>query len=133
MEKQRIRIYLGYASAWKYKHSRLESILDASEPEAESQIRECLEGLATIDGKLLSTAVSVAGIKKADETEFFGSTTVRTELHSIGKQLIGRISIILGVPIYSNYYGKAGYVGDSFSPGLGGRNGGGGGGPIPLG
>lgn len=131
MEKQRIRVYLGYASAWKYKHSRLESILDASEPEAESQIRECLAGLATVDGKLLTTAVNIAGIKKADETEFFGSSSVRSELHSVGKQLIGRISIILGVPIYSEYYGKTGYVGDSFSPGLGGRSGKGG--PVPLG
>lgn len=130
MEKQRIRIYLGYASAWKDEHTRLESILDSSEPESEVQIRECLAGLATVDGKLLTTAVSLSGIKKADETEFFNTTSVRTELHSIGRQLINRISIILGVPIYSDYYGKTGYLGDSFSP-FGGRQGGGG--IIPLG
>ncbi len=131
-QKQKIRLYLGYPSAWRFKHTRLESVMDSASPEAEVQILEQLSRLEEIEEVILTTAVTAAGIRRVDEIEFFANGVNRTELQSLGRQYVGRLSIILGVPIDSDCFGRSGYLGDSFSSGGSGR-GGGGGGPIRLG
>lgn len=117
--KQQIRLYLGFPSAWRFKHTRLESLLTDVTPEAEVQILTALDALATIEAKILAMAIRIAGLKRVDEIEFFANGANRLELQSLGRQYISRISIVLGVPVYSDVFGRTGYLGDTFEPGFG--------------
>lgn len=126
-QKAQIRLYLGYPDHFRYKHTRLESILDNLSPEAEAQVIDCLTSLVTVEAKVLGTSLSSAGIKRVDEVWFFDPLASLSVTRNIGKQYVTRISIITGVPIYSNVFGSAGYLGDSFSGSGGGRPGSGGG------
>lgn len=133
-EKQQVRLYLGYPSAWRFKHSRLESLFEGTTPEAEIQVQSALASLALVEARILTVVLASAGLKKLDEMEWFASSGPRLELQALGKQYVSRISIVMGVPIYSNVFGRGGYLGDSFTPGLGSAGGSGGrGGPIRLG
>lgn len=123
-DKAKIRLYLGYPDHFRYKHTRLESVLDHLSPESETLVVSILANLATIETALLDAGTSGAGIKRVDEIWFENGTRRTAEIRKLGKQYVSRLSIIAGVPIYSDVFGSQGYLGDSFS-GLGGRSGGG--------
>jgi hypothetical protein len=142
-EKSKIRLYLGFPDGFRYKNTRLESILENLSEEAEELIRECLVGLKAVDDGALEVAntvaatasVTAAGIKRVDEIWFeTGKTTAGAgtqnagfkTLKDAGKYFAGRLSIIVGVPIANNAFGSGGFGGDGFAPGNGG-------GIIPLG
>ena len=125
-QKAQIRMYLGCSDYWHYKHTRLESVLNNISPESETLIVAALDKLATVEAAIMSSGVAGAGIKRVDEVWFENGSKSVDVVRKTGRQWVGRISIILGVPIYSDIFGTAGYLGDSFS-GLGGRSGGGGG------
>jgi hypothetical protein len=133
LQKVKIRLYLGYPNLFRYKHTRLESAMDAVDPDAETLVAADLVILDTIYTQLSGVVVSNSGIKKVDEVEFFGGSEERDGVRSSGRQVISRISTILGVPIYADVFGEMGYPGDAWSDlgGLGGATRGGG--VIPLG
>jgi hypothetical protein len=120
-QKASIRLYLGYPDEFRYKHTRLESMLTNLSAPAETQIAGLLAKLATIETAFMTTGVTNAGVKRVDEIWFENGSKAASEVRKTGRTLVGRISIITGVPIYSDVFGTAGYLGDSFSPG-GGRS-----------
>lgn len=142
-QKASVRLYLGYPDYFRYQHTRLESVLNNLSPEAETLVSDGLTNLAAIEVGIAngagsastSAAMSAAGIKRVDEVWFFspaeanssGGSLAFKNLKAAGRYYVTRISIITGVPIYSDVFGTAGYLGDTFS-GLGGggnrRNGG---------
>lgn len=122
-QKAKIRLYLGYPDYFRYQHTRLESVLNNLSPEAETQIADCLTKLETIEAAVLDSGTNTAGIKRVDEIWFETGSKRAVEVRKTGRQFVGRISIITGVPIYSDVFGSDGYLGDTFS-GLGGGGGG---------
>ncbi len=133
-QKASIRLYLGYPSLWRYKHTRLESIFDNDlDASAEALVVSALESLAAIETQILSNTVQYAGIAQVDEIRFFKGSA-QNDITRLGNMYVNRISIVLGVPIYSNVFGTGGYLGDSYSAGgLGQPINGGRGGMFPLG
>ena len=116
-EQSLIRNCLGYADMYHYKNPRLENMLampGVISAETEDLVRTHLTNFQTVESKILSRGLSVAGLKRADEMEFFKSSTY-IELRQWGKMYVNRISIALGVPIYSDVFGTKGYLGDSYS------------------
>jgi hypothetical protein len=128
----KIRLYLGYPDLWRYRDTRLEGILTGIQlsPEAEALISAALTALESVEEQILTGSIGMSGVKRVDEIEFFAGSRLQTETFKYGRMYVGRISITLGVPIYSDVFGTTGYLGDKYSAGgLGSR----GGNRIPLG
>ncbi len=120
-EKAKIRLYLGFPDEFRYKNTRLESVLTTVSDEALDQIRELLVNLAAVDVAINTSGLAGTGaLKQVDEIHFYGSATVtqNSQQRKTGRNYVGRLSIILGVPPYADYFGNGGWPGDSFS-GLG--------------
>jgi hypothetical protein len=134
-QQAQIRQFLGYPDLFRYKNVRLEGAINGNlSAEAEALIVTQLTQLAAIDTALVSgVGIKSAGIKKADEVEFFGAMVTINSLRSLGRMVAGRIGTTLGVPFFSDYWSAAGYPGDSYSNILGNGGAGNGGGSIPLG
>lgn len=131
-EKQAIRLYLGYPNEFRYANTRLEGILNVVDDEALDQVRSLLTQIVAVDELITTIGITNVGLKQVDEIHFFDGVTQINQQRKAGRILIGRLSIILGVPPYSDYYGTGGYLGDSFS-GLGGYGRGNGSRHYPLG
>lgn len=137
-QQSAIRSFLGYADIFRYKNPRLEGVLAPGllSADAETLVDNILTQLAAVDAALTGTggspgiAQQAAGVKKLDEIEFFEGRAIR-DLKRIGRMLITRLSTILGVPPYSDYYGEEGYPGDTYS--ADGLASGSGGNTIPMG
>lgn len=125
-QKAQIRLYLGFPDKFRYLSTRLESILDDVSPEAEVQVATILTSLDAVEQSLLDTGTDGAGVKRVDEIWLENGSTRSAEIRKYGRQLVGRLSIIVGVPINSDYFGGGGYTGDSFTSGFGVPNRGGG-------
>lgn len=134
-QKAQIRLYLGFPDGFRYRNTRLESVMDNLSPEAELQITALLTSLATVDTQILTgttTAITASVVKRVDEITFhdpiIGTNLAFKNGKDAGRYLAGRISIILGVPFNTNAFGTSGYPGDDFFPGFGSKSG-----PINLG
>jgi hypothetical protein len=115
-EKAQIRLYLGRPDQFRYVDTRLESMLTTVSAEAEVIVRAALAKLVTIEAAMTSDdAIENAGLKRVDEIWFENGWRRLAEIRKLGRMQVGRISITLGVPIYSDVFGSAGYLGDSFS------------------
>jgi len=134
-----IRMYLGYPDINRYRDVRLEGILtgDVMSDDAVALIVVILAQLAANDAIMYGTAGvagdvgASAGIKKADEVEFFAGQSI-DDLGKVREQLAARLSNMLGVPFFGDAFGEAGYPGDQYTIGvLGPPNGSGS--LIPLG
>lgn len=123
-QKAQIRLYLGYPDMLRYRHTRLESVLLNLSPEAEVIVAGCLTTLVTVEAAILEAGTSGAGLKRVDEIWFENGTVRSSEIKKTGRQYVSRISITLGVPIYSDVFGSQGYLGDTFSGSGGGQRGG---------
>lgn len=117
------RLYLGAPDLWRYRDSRLESALDGLDADAEAEVVALLDAIAEADGLLAAdgSAIQSAGLKRAEDIEWYGDgKSVTGESSPMqaaaarGRQLINRLSIILGVPIINDYFGRRGYGGDEF-------------------
>ncbi len=126
LERSRIRLFLGAPDAFRYLDTRLESILGNISDEGEILVRECLAALVVIDNLILTVGIPNVGLARVDEIWFQknASQTVISQQRKAGRNYVARLSIILGVPPYADYFSNAGWPGDNFS-GLGGANGGG--------
>lgn len=120
--KAQIRLYLGYPDLFKYKNTRLESVISDSvlSSEAQDLIISALNSLAVVESFILGTAIQMGGLKRVDDVEFFSGKTTK-EIRHYGKMYVSRISITLGVPVYSDVFGTKGYLGDTFSGLLGNK------------
>lgn len=138
-EKSQVRFYLGHGSLFRYLNPRLEGVFNAIDFYAEDMVRGILAQLVGLDAQFygvngeMGDAVEFAGIKAVEEIQFAGSSggAITTQLRRVGRNLVSRLSSLLGVPVGADVYGENGWPGDTFSSfGLGG---GGGGRNIPLG
>lgn len=120
-ERSKIRLYLGYPDQNRYLNTRLESVMTSISDEAIDTVRTLLASLATLETMIVD-ALPSEGLARVDEVWFDRETSPVAQLRKQGRLHISQLSILLGVPPYSDYFGTAGYAGDSFS-GLGGANG----------
>jgi hypothetical protein len=121
-EKAKIRLYLGYPDEMRYANTRLEGCLTTISDEAVDQVRSLLTSIAAVDTLIATVGLANLGLSRVDEIWFQKGNVQINQQRQAGRIFIGQLSIILGVPRYSDYYGSQGYLGDSFS-GLGGANG----------
>jgi hypothetical protein len=112
------RMYLGYPSNFRYLNYRLEGAMDTAgkDPDVPDMVRTALSGLATVESKILTISTNTAGLKRVDEIEFYQNSQI-SEVRSVGRMYVTRISVLLGVPIYSDIFGTKGYLGDRYSAG----------------
>lgn len=117
-EKAQVRMYLGLPSFWRYLDYRTEGSLATidNDPDVEALVRTVLSNLVAVDAKIQQMSLTVAGIKRVDDVEFFKSSQV-LEIRKVGRNYVARLSILTGVGIYSDYYGETGYLGDKYSAG----------------
>jgi len=139
-QKTNIRQYLGYPNIFRYKHTRLESVMDDLDADAEAVVVTLLADIVTADTQVKTAVGSIAGgagVKKVDEIEFFspkeGQLETIESARDRGRELVGRLSNLFGVPVGSDYFGQLGYEGDAFSEGGGMTGRGAYGGPFLLG
>lgn len=121
-QKAQVRLALGYPDGWRYRNTRLESVMDNVSSEALTLLTAILTSLTSIEMQILTAAsIAAQGVKRVDEITFFdpvGRVTIGfTSAQEAAKYLVNRISIILGTPINADAYGRDGYPGDDFSPG----------------
>lgn len=130
-QQAQVRMYLGYPDLYRYQNVRLEGIItgDQISVDALALVAGILVQLTAIDSVIygagggVGITVAAAGIKKADEVEFFAGQSIR-DLNSIRRELTTRISNMLGVPFFGDAMGESGYPGDTLSVGgLGPGNG----------
>jgi hypothetical protein len=121
-QKAQVRFVLGQSSIHRYLNPRLEGIWGALDTDAEVLVAQILAQLAVHDARLLGTgsevgfAAKAAGVKSLEEIAFAGNGgAVDLNLRRICRMLVGRLSSLLGVPIYADIYSSAGWPGDSYS------------------
>lgn len=131
-ERTRVRFYLGVSSIHRYLNPRLEGLWGALDLDAEFIVQEILGQLSAVDAKLYGSdgevgyIAKIAGIKAVEEIQFqSGAAVADNAMRKIGRNLVGRLSSLLGVPIYADVYSGAGWPGDNYSAnglGSGGGN-----------
>lgn len=115
-EKYKIRKYLGYPQVYKQANPRLESALDqvGLDVDAVADVQDILSKITQVETFLIQ-ALSTAGLKKAEEIEWYpdtsGSATV-VSLNQQARKFCSQLSSIFGVPIETNIFGTKGYAGD---------------------
>jgi hypothetical protein len=125
-EEQRVQIrhYLGYPDVFQGQNTRLESAMDVIGERVQASAR-VVAILAEITAALAATAPSSedslhssAGIKQVDEVHFFGNESVGNvallEMRKLGRQWVNQLSIIFGVCIAHDIFGRGGYADDSW-------------------
>lgn len=127
-EAQRVdlRKYLGYPDVYRQYNPRLESAFDVigGRPDTQASIEALMVKIAAVD-LAFSNALSLAGLKRAEEVEWYqamvgkGISAPMAAAMALGRILIGRLSTTFGVPVYSDYFGPGGYSGDAYmGPGM---------------
>lgn len=130
-QRAKLRLLLGYPSLFRYKDTRLESTFDSIDADAEALIVDLLGRFDDFDELIDQSSEDATGtLKKVDEIEFYQNPNATAAGGVVGiqtaraKQLVTRISTILGVPLYADIFSADGYPGDRFSElgGLGKRS-----------
>lgn len=74
----------------------------------QGQVEDVLANLDTLEAKLYSTGILTAGLKSANNEAEFYQRGVIQDLRSQGRQLINRLSILIGAEINADYFGLLG-------------------------
>lgn len=136
VEKEKIRNLLGYPSNYRFKNTRLESVLESDvSDELEVLVRSWLVTLDNIEAQAINvattTTIATGGLKRVEDIEWYPTSTTKINggialqktIQNWQRVYAGKISIALGVPFYSDAFGPGGYEGDSFSEfGLSSKN-----------
>lgn len=111
-------MYLGYPSFFRYVHYRLEGAFSAIDNDADVQtlLTTALTNIIAIENTINTISLSVAGLKRVDDVEYYKNSQLM-ESRKLGRMWVSRLSILTGVPIYSDIFGENGYLGDKFSDG----------------
>lgn len=106
---QQIRLYLGYSLIFNDDLFFLTSALAlvGSDPIKQGMVEGYLSKVQEAEDKV-AEATQAAGIKKADEVEFFNASGQVSGYVTEGKRAIARISLILNVPVAADYFGTQG-------------------------
>lgn len=115
-----VRFSLGFSDVFRQNDPRLEGALDVVQdrPDTVTLIQTILANIQTVQTSVL-TSLSGAGLKRAEDIEWYegngpsGSAYIDGQ-RSIGRQFCNQLSIILGVPLQADIFGEAGYTGDAW-------------------
>lgn len=127
-ETQRVQIrhYLGFPDVFRTANTRLESAMDViggrpdTQALVESIMAEIAAGLLALNPSNASGLQTRAGIKRVDEVEFFGDAKSGTtnaaadEMRKLVRSYIGRLSVLMGIPVVHDILGGSGYTLDSW-------------------
>lgn len=134
-QRVQIRLMLGYPDVFRSYNPRLEGVFDVigSRPDTQAAVVDLLTKIAALDLQL-GTILSLAGLKRAEDVEWYQALNTKMSapmqaVATLGRIYIGRMSALMGVPIYSDFFGTGGYAGDNYM-GIGNQQSGG---VIPLG
>jgi hypothetical protein len=117
-ETYKIRKYLGYPQVYLQANPRLESAIPlvGTNVDAVADVQAILASMALIETNLVD-ALSTAGLKRAEEIEWYqdssGSSVVKS-LNGQANKFCNQLSIIFGVPIANRIFGGQGYSGDAW-------------------
>lgn len=114
-----IRLYLGYPEVFRQANPRLEGAITVvgTDTDASALVTGILTQLANVETSIQST-YDGAGIKRADEVEFFGGAegaSVIQQQRQYGRRLCSQLSLIFGVPLGGDAFGEGGYQGDGWA------------------
>lgn len=134
-QKAKLRMFLGYPDVFRQYNPRLESVFDVigARPEVQTLVEDLITRIEAADAAITS-ALDYAGLKRAEDVEWYQAATKfsapQDAARALGKMLVGRLSGMMGVPPWRDYFGTEGYPGDAF---MSTGNQMTGGGMIPLG
>lgn len=117
-QKENIRFYMGYPQVYIYANPRLENAMDLVGNSATlvTKVQAIIDSLTSANTSL-SKALATAGLKRAEEIEWYGNQgqNVVSILKSQGKMYCVQLSVIFGVPLANNVFGTSGYGNDNWS------------------
>lgn len=122
-QKVSIRKFLGYPQVYVLSNPRLENAIDVigGVSERQTYVAGLLGDLDTIDTVLAQageTNAAYGAIKKADEVEFYDSSSsggFASNPVRRAQTLVSRLSTAMGVPLNADYFGRGGYRDDSWA------------------
>jgi len=136
--KVQIRFFLGYPFPFQQYNPRLESAIDlvGANATAQTMVETILDKLLAVYGldpnvpnqpAQVDQVVQQAGIQRvesADDVVEFGTTSktggsgsssaILDAQNDVARQLVGALSVMMGVEIANNIFGKSGYQGDGW-------------------
>ncbi len=116
-QKTQVRKWLCIPDLWRYLDTRFESVIANLSATAEAEVVAILAELVTVDAAIGTFLITTAGLKRADEVEWYpgskgmGSAQIEA-LMGRGRMLCSRLSTLTGVPLLGDAFGKQGYGGD---------------------
>lgn len=118
-KKVDIRMYLGYGVTYQQFNTYLEGAISIAESDAavEAKILTVLDEIAVVEAAVLDSLEN-AGLKRVDVIEFYPDGQQLKYQMNQGRVKINKLSILLGVKPFSDYFGSQGYSGIShaYSP-----------------
>lgn len=119
-QKAKIRHGLGYPQVYRQANPRLEGALDVvgADPEASAIVVDLLAKIDQATGDFGNSAKS-AGLRTLDKDDvgFYDNNSVMTGNADLGRVWTARLSIVMGVPIANDIFGRRGYGGDVWAVG----------------
>ena len=117
-QRVKIRFYLGYPDLYRYRDHRLESAIDVvgGRPETQALVETVLDAIADVETSV-GSSLSTAGLKRAEDVEWYQAGTAGSQIEgkrAEGRAHCSRLSIILGVTLAGDAFGRSGYEGDSW-------------------
>jgi hypothetical protein len=117
-ERAQVRSYLGWSERFHQFDSALELALNAVDGDAEGLVlvRTEMTNIQTIDAKILGMTTRFKAAK-VGTIELQGEAELGL-LRSLGRQSVGRIATLLGVPVRADYFGTGGPDGTASRSGI---------------
>lgn len=117
-QKVKLRQYLGYPDVYRDANPRLESAFSVigERPDTQAAVEVILTSLAAVELSI-TAALSTAGLKRAEDIEWYQAGAAGSQIEgrrSEGRAHCSRLSIMFGVPILCDAFGRSGYQGDGY-------------------
>ena len=117
-----IRFALGYPDLHRYRNTRLEAAITVvgEDVDASARVVALLTELGTLNASAyFSGLLTTAGLKRADEVEWYpgtagGASAPTAGVERRGRQVCNQLSIIFGVPIANDIFSTIGYTSDGW-------------------
>lgn len=119
-QKAKVRHGLGYPQVYRQANPRLEGALEVvgADPEASAIVVDILTKIDAATSSFAQSAQS-AGLRTLDKDDvgFYDNNSVMTGNADLGRVWTARLSIVMGVPIANDIFGRRGYSGDVWAIG----------------
>jgi len=97
-EAATLRRLLGYADRNRETYWLLESVLTSIEAATETEVKTLLTRVAAVETQI-SSGLSRAGLKRAEDVEFYASAEARSDWLEEGDRLVSQIAALLNIPV----------------------------------